>query len=676
MIGLAGLDCSEGGRIFNDGEKVAMIVSNVLSVTRRRGSGLSAKEFRAKYPVEVKLTPDAKKMVVEKLKLFLPSENMVLLDMVAPPKRRRGKEAKPADDADKLGGCFEDEEEGEVEPELEDAVSGSSRRKLFERIVLKAEEAESDPNKSGDLYTGSSEVDEKDEEDSEDEEDTEDDDSKDGEDFSDESAADEFDPDDVELINAGGEGIVSISSDLQDRPKIVSIREKAGLPTEKSDRTLVRELLNRPDLRDTSRCTIHGAYLCAYCFPFKRREPKIIADTRSCGVSASDPNLHERVLEIEQRVRLGITGPLPEEEEMEPEPTDELSIIAREVERIEKARLQKEEMERRKKVGKKRVRAPKSKETPNLRVANGFSTRQVATILDEPSFMAPFQVPDRTLLKDKLSIYHKWLREIEADAQRRCVPMNKARRRGDRRYESLADRLHDKVEVDVIDDKPTIVRAEREYTDLELAMVDGVLVTLDEPKTVEEKLPDGSTKIHIVKQLPMDSRIARRAGSCLPVTKTPSTYGELIESLPLKWVTIITKEEAHFYREYAARNLSAADLEKNFPELADDESRLQLENRIVRWGFLKRLLEPPLGPKYCCFERELDAQIRLDIIMISKTGGAYIGGGVYGSKLTKYGQSRNLTSFRTPLVREGWGTSSESDNGGPDYDDFGEESVA
>jgi hypothetical protein len=645
MIGLAGLNCSKGVRIFNNGELLVAIFSNALEVTRRCGSGLSAKEFRQKYPAEVKLSVEAKKIVVEKLNLF-PSESIVLLDSIV----EKSKLMDPIETGEKLGGCFEEEEDEEDEPEeLEDAVSDSSRKQLFERLVLKEEqkERESSINKAGDLYTAPrADADDSDEEGSE--------------------SANLFDPDEVEPINAGGEGLVPISGDLGDRPKIIKIRELAGLPTEKSDQTLGSELLNRQDLRDEKRCTTHGVYLCAHCFPLKKHK-HVCADTRSSGTPIW--KLHDHVEKIEGR----LFGYVPDPEPEQP-PKNELEFIEREAKQIEKARLDKEELERRKKLGKKRVRAPKPKYTRNLRVENGFSTRQLATILDEPSFSAPFQVPDRTKLKDPLSIYFKWLKEIEADARLRGKPLNEGRRRGYSRY-ATHTKMH-KVEYEFVDGKPAIVRADQDYEEPEITMVDGVLVTLDKPKTVAEKLPDGSTKIHIVKQVSMDKKTARRAGSRLPATMTPSTYGELIESLPLKWATIITKEEANFYREYAARNIPAEELQKKYPDLADDESRLQLENRIVRWGFIKLLLEPPLGIRSRDFEQELDESIALDIKMISKTGGACIGGGVYGSKLTKYGRSRNLTSFRTPPIQESWGSSYDVDNSGPDHDDYGEDSAA
>ncbi len=585
--------------------------------------------------------------------------------------------------------CVDDEEDKDEDPwEDSDAVTDAEE---LSRKVFAVEEASTE----NDLRASSVAEDDAEDEDIEDEEEFEDDDAR----REDEESTDDFDEDDSEeesedepedepegtsthkikvkrerlkKIRSDGEGVVSIASDFSgddEVPLLVRIR-KGFRPPDIGTNTV----LPGAEFFSTKRCKAHGIDACPECFPvnnnalLKQQEKiKILRDQEEAEAFADD-------------VRRGlITVP-------EPPPKDELEAIEREAKRIEKERLEKEEIERRKIVKKRRVRPPKPKETPNLRRQYKFTTRQLAEVMDVPLFNKPFRVPDRSLLYDSnlktKTIYRKWYTQIAKNAEERGVPIWEGRRRGDARYENVLDK-HEKTEFEIIDGKPTVVSVG--YTPPEIVMIDGVAVCVDEvptppspqlPKIVNEVLPNGSVKTHVVKILEAPAKIKRASGPKIPVQKSPSTYGELINSLPYHGETMLTKEERDFYRDYAARNLTAEQLKDKHGEKTDEDILL-LENRAIRHAFKLRLLDPPLEDLYRDFKLDLDEAYKLDVSMISKSGGGYIGGRVTGGKLDRYGRTMQLNSFRTRPIRESCGAgSSKADNGAPDFDDFGDESAA
>ena len=103
-----------------------------------------------------------------------------------------------------------------------------------------------------------------------------------------------------------------------------------------------------------------------------------------------------------------------------PPPKDEVEAMEREAARILEERLEKEEMDRRRIVRKRRPKF-KRKETPNLRLRFKFTPRQVADVLGIPLFNKPFRVLDRSLLYDTnpetKTIFRKWYVQIAKDAE-------------------------------------------------------------------------------------------------------------------------------------------------------------------------------------------------------------------------------------------------------------------
>jgi hypothetical protein len=474
-------------------------------------------------------------------------------------------------------------------------------------------------------------------------------------------------------IRSDGEGVVPVVSDFSGDDQVpLLVRIRNGFrPPDKG----TKPLLPGVEFFSTRRCEAHGVDACVTCFPVSNadilRQRKVIDAIRDQE-------------DAERWAALVEAGRVPE-----PPPKNELEAIERDAKRIEKERVEKEETERRKIVRKHRIRLPKPKETPNLRRQYEFSTRQLADVMDTPLFNKSFPVKDRSLLFDNhpnrkfRNIYHKWYTQIAKNAKDRGVPISKGSRRGDYRYENVFDK-QEKMEFEIIDGKPVVVSAG--YIPPVMQMINGCACFVDAadqvpslpapPKTRTEVLSDGSTKVHVVKQLAMPDKIKRASGPKFPVPKSPSTYGELINALPYRWETMLTSEETDFYKDYADRNLTAAQLKVKHGEKTDEDILL-LENRAIRHAFKLRLLDPPLEElMYRDFELDLDEAYKLDAIMVGKSGGGYVNGRVTGGKLDRYGRTMKLNSFRTRPIREGGGGPSQADNGAPDYDDFGDESAA
>jgi hypothetical protein len=467
-------------------------------------------------------------------------------------------------------------------------------------------------------------------------------------------------------IFADGEGLVPIASDFSgddDLPLLVRVRAGKVPPSP------IRPKLAFVDYVKPKHCEVHGAEKCAECFPpgdavlaFREQQAKVrkLKEQREEEIYAA-------------KVARG---------EIIPPPKDEIEAMEQEAARTLKARLEKEEMEKRKIVRKRRPKF-KPKETPNLRLRYKFATRQVADVMDIPLFNKPFQVPNRSLLYEPTSIFHEWYRQLKKNAEDRgLLDIRDARRRGDQRYE---DYTRWQTEWEVIDGKPTVVTAE--YIRPEFVMgIDGVAHFVDPVEaealvaagvavsTTEESEPADP----FITKVPTPKKIKRRFGVKTPRQKSPSTYGEMINMLPYRQETMLTIEERNFYKDYAARNLTRKELEEKYGEKTDDEILL-LENRAIKWAVKLRLLEPPLEEFEPDWERMLDEDIAFDIRMISKSGGAYIGGRVHAGKLNRYGKTMKLNSFRTrPLRQEvqGYGDSGSNDTSRPDFDDYGEDSAA
>jgi hypothetical protein len=469
-------------------------------------------------------------------------------------------------------------------------------------------------------------------------------------------------------VFADGEGIVPIASDLggdDDLPLLVRVRKGYRPPAQPRPGPARRCSSSEP----LKSCEAHGVAKCPTCFP-ESDAVRAFREQREKLKALWEAQEEERYLEM---VRLG---------EIVPPPKNETEAMEQGAARITKERLEKEEMAKRKIVRKRRPKF-EPKETPNLRLRYKFMPRQVADVLDIPLFNEPFSVLNRSLLYDPASIFHSWYGQLKKDMEDRgLVDIRDARRRGDQRYE---DYTRWQTEWEVIDGKPTVVTSEDRYVRPEFVMIDGVAHFVDPveadalaaagvavPVTEETEPAD-----LFITKTPMPTKIKRRVGVKTPRQKSPSTYGEMINMLPYRLDVMITPEERAFYKDYAARNLTRKGLEEKYGEKTDDEILL-LENRAIKWAVKLRLLEPPLEEFEPDWERLLDEDIEADKRMISKTGGACIGGRVISGKLNRYGKTTKLNSFRTPPIREGsgYGDSGSEGRWSPDYDDFGDESAA
>jgi hypothetical protein len=464
-------------------------------------------------------------------------------------------------------------------------------------------------------------------------------------------------------IRADGEGLVPTAGDFcdDDVPLLVRVRKGYRPPQWPPD----------PERRGSASeplksCEDHGVAKCPTCFP-ESDAAKAFREQREKLKALKDAQEEARYLE---RVKRG---------EIIPPPKNEDEALEQEAARILKERLEKEEMAKRKIVRKRRPKF-KPKETENLRRRYKFTTRQVADVLDIPLFNEPFQVLNRSLLYDPTSIFHRWYMQLEKNKKDRgLLDIRDARRRGDARYE---DYTRWQTEWEVVDGKPTVVTAE--YVRPEFVMIHGVAHFVDPVEAdalaaagVAVPVGEKSPADPFITEAPTPNKIKRRIGVKTPRQKSPSTYGEMVNMLPYKRETMLTTEERSFYKDLASRNMTRKQLEEKYGEKTDDEILL-LENRAIKWAIKLRLLEPPLEEFEPDWERKLDEDIEADKRMISKSGGASIGGRVHAGRLNRYGKTIKLNSFRTAPIRQGsgYGDSGSEGRWSPDSDDYGEDSAA
>jgi hypothetical protein len=150
----------------------------------------------------------------------------------------------------------------------------------------------------------------------------------------------------------------------------------------------------------------------------------------------------------------------------------------------------------------------------------------------------------------------------------------------------------------------------------------------------------------------------------------PGNMKEWKNMLPSKWVTCATEAEKSFYKDYAARNLTVAEMKAKYGEVSDENIRL-LENRIVRRGFYLKLFNPPIGGlKPADFERDRDHAWALEEQAIAK-GMAYVGS-IFGSNRPGSRKTRLATP---PMVRSN-ANGDDGEESGMIEDDYGEGSGA
>jgi hypothetical protein len=202
-------------------------------------------------------------------------------------------------------------------------------------------------------------------------------------------------------------GVVTVPSDLSDEPKLARIRREAGLPLEKSDRDIaqgLRELVPPPN-----QCEHHN-------------------DPRTCSVCGTDKlanpiprqNQKERDRQAAQLKENGWGGTFRTqggkgtETSPAPGPDKELSL-EEEVQKILKRRKLKntpaKPSRRERKVLGDRIHVLLDKER-GLRLEYGLSRRQLADILDNKDFKAPFQVNDEEFGRTDPK-FRRWFLEIQ-----------------------------------------------------------------------------------------------------------------------------------------------------------------------------------------------------------------------------------------------------------------------
>jgi hypothetical protein len=141
-----------------------------------------------------------------------------------------------------------------------------------------------------------------------------------------------------------------------------------------------------------------------------------------------------------------------------------------------------------------------------------------------------------------------------------------------------------------------------------------------------------------------------------------------------KMTTVLTPFEVDFYETYAAGHMPVLEMVEKFGAWSDEEIR-ELENKILVHAYKVGLIAWPSDDDGG--ESKRYRNYDLENKLISKTSGGSIGGGVHRGKLNDDGQPLKLNSFRTLLPEKnsrGWATN--SDNGAPAEDGYGEEDSA
>lgn len=159
------------------------------------------------------------------------------------------------------------------------------------------------------------------------------------------------------------------------------------------------------------------------------------------------------------------------------------------------------------------------------------------------------------------------------------------------------------------------------------------------------------------------------------------TPRQLVKLLKKLKPSPLTSQEEAFYRDYAASKES----EKPLAALSaqDEQAIIVAENRIIAraidTGCLEELIPGEAGGGIA---EPADNDHKHELDLIRQTGGSTLGGQIHGGRLPdRVPGSRKgvghykLEDFRTAPTSMGRGGKASVDSGGPDHDDFGEEST-
>ncbi len=168
--------------------------------------------------------------------------------------------------------------------------------------------------------------------------------------------------------------------------------------------------------------------------------------------------------------------------------------------------------------------------------------------------------------------------------------------------------------------------------------------------------------------------------------KPPRTMEELLNMLPMRWMSIFSVGQVQFYKDYASGNYTIEELEQRRAEgvyarrgFEEPDYLIRLENEIIRRAWARLLLPLPAGGDHHAkdFEVLLDESYAA-VVQGIDVGAESIGGSVIGMKYKPNGFRARLNSFDNidgKITEEGGGDYPSFDSAsGSLRDDYGEES--
>lgn len=413
--------------------------------------------------------------------------------------------------------------------------------------------------------------------------------------------------------------VPSVSTDIDDQPKLVRIRQGLGRTLEKSDREIAASLL---ELVPPQQCS-------------HRNDPRTCS---ICGTDRVSNEVKSKPISLPSRpIAEYLKYPCIECHE----PLTETDVLWA--------------FEAEKRIRQKRpeicwVAKPGKIYCSRWECANGLPVPETESANELENI-------ERAVAK----ILNKHKRETQPRPSRR------ERKFLDRAYilsnKDLSLRLHYRLSprqlVAILDKEDSVFWAEFEVTDEVFGRTDTKM-----RKWLREIENGNGRSVYKTITRSTDTIWATNKGSVLV---RPGTMAEWKSLLPLKKVKVLTETEAAFYRDYAARNLTVAEMKAKYGEVSDESIR-SLENKIVRRAFYCRLLNAPLGVRPADFERDLDEGWALEKRAIAR-GHAYIGS-IHGSN----DPGSKPTRLRTPLPRARYGPDAPTPTDAGLQDDYGEES--
>ena len=394
----------------------------------------------------------------------------------------------------------------------------------------------------------------------------------------------------------------------------------APRPVEKSGAGIVADLRERVTAEKKRRCTIHNRPDCTECFP--AAPPLGVVTGRLSHIEAERMHKKVRIIEAKEYGHTAIVEDAEFKEEMAKPGNEEKKI-----ELLVKCKLE------RNKAKKPNTRVSKRKaklknvfrdKTKNLRLEFGYDSRQLASLLDDKEFNKPIPVLDYEFGYADRNM-SRWYREIKAGEGKSVYRPHKA-----------SD-----------DDKNCVA---------DVQLIDGVAVT--------------------VNVAPMTAKDRVKAGLGVRVLVRPGTMPEWKSLLPTRQAPCLSDKEIAFYKDYAARNLSAEEMKTKHGEVSEDQI-MGLENRIIKRAFFVRILNPSLGIRPASFERDLHEGWGLELRAIG-AGVSYVGSVHNSGEYSADGRQRGLRNFKTGAGARGGPRAAESSGEGTVdagmHDDYSEDS--